>query len=64
MLGRGEKVHADWVNAFIDSLKELQTYIKKHHTTGVVWNAKVRLATVLWYVYMACVEHGVMVSML
>jgi len=30
----------DWVLAYNGFLKELQAYIKKHHTTGVSWNAR------------------------
>jgi adenylyl cyclase-associated protein len=30
----------DWVAGFNGFLKELQNYIKKHHTTGVSWNAR------------------------
>jgi len=30
----------DWVNAFNTFLKELQAFIKKHHTTGLSWNPR------------------------
>jgi adenylyl cyclase-associated protein len=31
----------DWVNTFLNGfLKDLQDYIKKHHTTGLTWNPK------------------------
>jgi len=30
----------DWVNAFNTFLKELQLFIKQHHTTGLSWNPK------------------------
>jgi len=30
----------EWVRAWIQVLTELQAYVKKHHTTGLVWNAK------------------------
>jgi len=35
-----DKTHVDWVRAWIQVLTELQAYVKKHHTTGLVWNAK------------------------
>lgn len=37
--GKDEKQVA-WVNAFNDFLKALAAYVKQHHTTGLVWNAK------------------------
>jgi len=30
----------DWVAAFNTFLKELQNFVKKHHTTGVAWNPR------------------------
>jgi len=30
----------DWANSYIEFLKDLQTYVKKNHTTGLTWNAK------------------------
>jgi len=35
-----DQTQVDWVNAYNGFLKELQVYIKKHHTTGLSWNAK------------------------
>jgi len=34
------QVQVDWVTSFNSFLKELQTFIKKHHTTGLTWNPK------------------------
>jgi adenylyl cyclase-associated protein len=34
------QVQVDWVTAFNTFLKELQAFIKKHHTTGLTWNPK------------------------
>jgi len=34
-----DKTHVEWVNAFIGFLTELQGFVKKYHTTGLVWNA-------------------------
>jgi len=34
------QVQVDWVGAFNGFLKDLQTYIKKNHTTGLTWNPK------------------------
>ncbi|KAF2882037.1 hypothetical protein ILUMI_24137 [Ignelater luminosus] len=31
------KVHVDWVEAWNETLKQLQVYVKRHHPTGVVW---------------------------
>ena len=33
-----EKVHGEWAQAFTAVLLELQAYVKKFHTTGLVWN--------------------------
>ena len=30
--------HVAWVKAWIATLTELQGYVKKNHTTGLVWN--------------------------
>lgn len=32
--------HVNWVNAWIEFLTSLHTYIRQLHTTGLVWNAK------------------------
>jgi len=32
--------HVNWVNAWYEFLTNLQTYIRKIHTTGLVWNAR------------------------
>jgi len=34
------QVQVDWVAAYNTFLKELQAYIKKHHTTGLTWNPR------------------------
>ncbi|XP_051992500.1 adenylyl cyclase-associated protein 2-like [Xyrauchen texanus] len=30
--------HVEWVHSYLSIWTELQTYIKEHHTTGLVWN--------------------------
>nr|CAG4640987.1 EOG090X08PR [Eulimnadia texana] len=35
-----EKTHVDWVRAWIQVLTDLQAFVKKFHTTGLVWNPK------------------------
>lgn len=30
-----------WVRAFTGGIQELQAYVKKYHTTGLVWNKEV-----------------------
>ncbi|KAF9898376.1 hypothetical protein BX616_004113 [Lobosporangium transversale] len=32
--------HVLWVRSFLDLLVELQNYVRKYHTTGLVWNPK------------------------
>merc|ERR1712038_164940 len=32
--------HVDWVKSWIETLTELQNFVKKNHTTGLVWNPK------------------------
>ena len=34
------KSHVDWTKAWIQTLTEIQKFVKEHHTTGLVWNAK------------------------
>ncbi|KAJ8941893.1 hypothetical protein NQ318_001748, partial [Aromia moschata] len=34
------KTHVDWVKAWIQTLTELQAFVKRHHTTGLVWGGK------------------------
>uniref|UniRef100_A0A8C9V2A8 Adenylyl cyclase-associated protein n=1 Tax=Scleropages formosus TaxID=113540 RepID=A0A8C9V2A8_SCLFO len=33
-----DKRHVDWVRSYLSIWTELQTYIKQHHTTGLVWS--------------------------
>lgn len=33
-----DKMHVDWVRAWIQVLTDLQAYVKQYHTTGIVWN--------------------------
>jgi len=35
-----DQTQVDWVAGFNGFLKELQNYIKKHHTTGLTWNPR------------------------
>ncbi|KAJ3337580.1 F-actin-capping protein subunit alpha [Gonapodya sp. JEL0774] len=35
-----DKSHVDWAKSLLDLLSELHLYVKKHHTTGLVWNPK------------------------
>ncbi|XP_023327185.1 adenylyl cyclase-associated protein 2 isoform X2 [Eurytemora carolleeae] len=30
--------HVDWVKSWVQTLNELQSYVKKYHTTGLLWN--------------------------
>eukprot|EP01135_Chromosphaera_perkinsii_P005047 Nk52_evm24s311 gene=Nk52_evmTU24s311 len=30
--------HVEWSRAFTNTLKEMHAYVKKHHTTGLVWS--------------------------
>lgn len=36
-----DKTHVDWANSFMAILTEVHGYVKKYHTTGVVWNPSV-----------------------
>ncbi|XP_075236039.1 adenylyl cyclase-associated protein 1 isoform X2 [Lycorma delicatula] len=33
-----DQKHVDWAKAWVETLSELQKYIKQHHTTGLVWS--------------------------
>eukprot|EP00096_Caligus_rogercresseyi_P007865 TRINITY_DN259_c0_g1_i3.p1 TRINITY_DN259_c0_g1~~TRINITY_DN259_c0_g1_i3.p1 ORF type:complete len:468 (+),score=211.55 TRINITY_DN259_c0_g1_i3:212-1615(+) len=33
-------IHVDWVKSWVSFLTELQAFVKKNHTTGLVWNPK------------------------
>lgn len=35
-----DATHVEWARAWIQTLSELQQYIKQHHTTGLVWTGK------------------------
>lgn len=35
-----DKKHVDWVKAWVQTLSELQAFVKQHHTTGLVWSGK------------------------
>ncbi|KAL1493312.1 hypothetical protein ABEB36_011390 [Hypothenemus hampei] len=35
-----DKRHVEWVKAWIQTLTELQAFVKQHHTTGLVWSGK------------------------
>ncbi|KAF7273409.1 adenylyl cyclase-associated protein 1 [Rhynchophorus ferrugineus] len=35
-----DKRHVDWVKTWIQTLSELQAYVKQYHTTGLVWSGK------------------------
>ncbi|XP_053673894.1 uncharacterized protein LOC128724154 [Anopheles nili] len=40
-----DSTHMEWARAWIQTLTELQQYIKQHHTTGLVWSGKDKPAT-------------------
>lgn len=33
-----DKTHVEWTKAWVETLSELQKYIRQHHTTGLVWS--------------------------
>ncbi|CAL9690917.1 unnamed protein product [Knipowitschia caucasica] len=33
-----DKTHTEWVKSYLNIWTEMQTYIKKHHTTGLFWS--------------------------
>lgn len=35
-----DSTHVEWARAWVQTLTELQAYIKQHHTTGLVWAGK------------------------
>ncbi|XP_063914925.1 adenylyl cyclase-associated protein 1 isoform X1 [Zophobas morio] len=35
-----DKKHVDWVKAWLQSLSQLQAFVKQHHTTGLIWAGK------------------------
>mgnify|MGYP003342392998 CR=1 FL=1 len=35
-----DKKHVDWVKAWVQTLSDLQMFVKQHHTTGLVWSGK------------------------
>uniref|UniRef100_A0A182QPI5 Adenylyl cyclase-associated protein n=1 Tax=Anopheles farauti TaxID=69004 RepID=A0A182QPI5_9DIPT len=40
-----DSTHVEWARGWIQTLTELQQYIKQHHTTGLVWSGKDKPAT-------------------
>jgi len=35
------KIHIDWCKAWVQTLTDLQQYVRQHHTTGLVWGKTV-----------------------
>lgn len=35
-----DKKHVEWVKAWVQTLSDLQMFVKQHHTTGLVWSGK------------------------
>lgn len=35
-----DKKHVDWVKAWVQTLTDLQAFVKQYHTTGLVWAGK------------------------
>ena len=35
-----DSLHVDWVKSWLETLTDLQQFVKKHHTTGLVWNPR------------------------
>lgn len=35
-----DATHVEWARAWVQTLKDLQAYIKQYHTTGLVWSGK------------------------
>lgn len=35
-----DQTHVDWAKSWVQTLTELQQYIKQYHTTGIVWAGK------------------------
>lgn len=35
-----DKKHVDWVKSWIQTLTDLQAFVKQHHTTGLIWAGK------------------------
>ncbi|CAG2057123.1 unnamed protein product [Timema podura] len=35
-----DKTHVEWVKAWVQTLVNLQQFVKQHHTTGLVWASK------------------------
>ncbi len=35
-----DKTHVEWTKAWLATISEMAAYVKQHHTTGLVWNAK------------------------
>ena len=32
------QIHVEWVKAWIETLAQLQIFVKEHYTTGLTWN--------------------------
>ncbi len=35
-----DKTHVEWTKAWVATLADMQAYVKRNHTTGLVWNPK------------------------
>lgn len=41
LLSPSDKRHVDWVHSYLSIWTEMQSFIKQHHTTGLVWSKTV-----------------------
>jgi hypothetical protein len=48
VLKEGDDNHKAWAKAFPVVLADLGNFVKKYHTTGLVWNAKVPFLSLLF----------------
>lgn len=39
-----DRRHVDWVRSYLSVWTEMQSYIKQHHTTGLVWSKSVSIS--------------------
>lgn len=40
-----DPTHVEWCRSWIQTLTELQQFIKQHHTTGIVWAGKTKASS-------------------
>lgn len=51
-----DRRHVDWVRSYLSVWTEMQSFIKQHHTTGLVWSKSVSTTYIRSFYYYVCLQ--------